>query len=236
MNSLTKAKIFCFIIILSFATSAFSQEKKTESSYILKLNATALIDYFSFPTVQLALEKKLNDNFSVQAEFGLQLYDRHPSLDTVSVNVNGFKANAEVRFYLFNYYKKDKSKKRNSDGIYVGIQGFYRENKDNRRTEYYIEEISDDITYVDYFGVIKKIYGANVALGFQKPFGRFILEPYIYIGLMVRDVKNIDRVYDPNLGHVEDNGPHDFFGSKDLSESSGNKLNFSLGLRLGYRF
>ena len=230
-----KIKLLSLITLLFCFTSSFSQEEKDERSYILKLNTTAFVDGFSFPTVQLALERKFNNSFSIQGEFGLQLYELGSSVDTVSLDAKGFKAMGEGRFYFLNYYKKDKSKKRVSDGVYAGLQLFYRENQFSRNTSYYIEGSENEELYKDNFGVKKKIFGANLALGFQKQFGHFLLEPYVYVGIMNRDIKNFDRSYNPELGHVEDNGPHDFFGDTDMKESSGYKANFSFGLRLGYR-
>jgi hypothetical protein len=231
-----KIKLLFLFALLFCLTSSFSQEEKDEHSYILKLNTTSLIDGFSFPTLQLALERKFNNSFSLQGEFGLQLYEIGGSVDTVSLEAKGFRAIGEGRFYFLNYYKKDKSKKRVSDGVYAGLQLFYRENQFSRNTSYYIEGSENEEKYKDNFGVKKKIFGANLALGFQKQFGRFVLEPYMYFGIMNRDIKNFDRSYDPKLGHLEDNGPHDFFGDTDMKESSGYKPNFSFGLRLGYRF
>lgn len=231
-----KIKLLSLITLLFCFTSSFSQEEKDERSYILKLNTTAFVDGFSFPTVQLALERKFNNSFSIQGEFGLQLYELGSSVDTVSLDAKGFKAIGEGRFYFLNYYKKDKSKKRVSDGVYAGLQVFYRENQFSRNTSYYIEGTENEELYKDNFGVKKKIFGANLALGFQKQFGHFVLEPYMYVGFMKRDIENFDRSYDPELGHIEDNGPHDFFGDTDMKESSGYKANFSFGLRLGYRF
>ena len=231
-----KLKLLFLTAFLFGTNESFSQEKKDESSYILKLNATSLADGFSFPTVQFALEKKLNNSFSVQGELGLQLYDLGRSVDTVSVDTKGFRAMAEGRFYFLNCYKKDKSRKRISDGVYVGIQLFYRENQFSRNTSYYFEDSENEELFKDNFGVKKKIFGANLALGFQKQFGHFVLEPYMYIGIMKRDIKNFDRSYNPDLGHLEDNDSHDLFGDTDMQESSGYKPNFSFGLRIGYRF
>jgi len=236
MNFLKKIKVFFIAIFIFSSNLSFSQGSKNERSYILKLNTTALIDGFSFPTVQLALERKFNNSFSIQGEFGLQLYDLGNSVDTVSFDSKGFRANAEGRFYFLNYYKNDKSKKRVSDGVYAGLQLFYRENQFSRNASYYIEESENQEKHNDNFGVKKKIFGANLALGFQKQFGHFVLEPNAYIGIMNRNIKNFDRSYNPDSGHIEDNGPHDFFSDTDMKESSGYKANFSVGLRLGYRF
>lgn len=228
-------KLIALIILFTYPRMSFSQEINKQSSWIIKATPTALVDFFSFPTVQIAVEKKINNSFSIQTETGYQLYDMNYEVDTASVKVSGFKINAEGRFYLFNYFKNDKTKKRNSDGLYTGIQIFYRENKYNQITTYYKDETNGD-DFVDNFGVIKKIQGVNLALGFQKQFNRFIMEPYIYLGFMNRKVKNTNREFNEDLGHIENNGPHDFFGYYSKEESSGNYVNFAYGFRVGYRF
>ncbi|REH01239.1 hypothetical protein [Flavobacterium aquicola] len=233
-------KILFLLILFICSSISFSQEIRKQSSWIIKTNPTALIDIFTFPTVQLAIEKKINDSFSIQTEVGYQFYDMGSGIDTVSVKVGGFKINTEGRFYFCNYFKNDKTKKRNSDGLYTGIQVFYRENKYNESTSYYKSEIDDYETYeddfVDNFGVIKKNYGANLIFGFQKQFYRFIIEPYFQLGCMNRKVKNIDREFNEDLGHIENNGNHDFFGYYSKEESSGIDVNLGIGFRIGYRF
>lgn len=230
------SNLIFLIILLNFQTITFSQENKKQNPWIIKINTTALIDIFSFPTVQLAVEKKINNSFSVQTEVGYQLYDLWYNIDTTSVKVGGFKINTEGRFYLFNYFKNEKTKKRFIDGIYTGIQVFYNENKYNQTTQYYKSNIESGTYFTDNFGVIKKIYGTNLAVGFQKMFNQFLIEPYIYFGYRSKKVENINREFDPSLGHIEDNGPHDFFGHSDKEESSGNSANFSFGFRVGYQF
>ena len=42
-----------------FSINTFSQELK-EENWILKLNATQLIDIFSYPTLQISVERKIN--------------------------------------------------------------------------------------------------------------------------------------------------------------------------------
>ncbi|RZJ99790.1 MAG: hypothetical protein EOO46_21930, partial [Flavobacterium sp.] len=188
------------VLALHFQSISFSQEKN-QSSWIIKANPIASVDVFSFPTIQFAVEKKLNDSFSVQTEMGYQFYDFDDTIDTTSVNVGGFKVNAEGRFYIFKYLKKEKSRKNNSDGFYTGIQVFHRENKYNAATSYFLNN-TETILVKDHFGVIKKAYGLNLALGFQKQFRRFVMEPYLYIGIMKRIIKNRDREFNEDLGHV----------------------------------
>jgi hypothetical protein len=228
-------KTISLIILFIYSNKSFSQDINKQSSWIVKLNTTALIDVFTFPTVQFALEKKINNSFSIQTEVGYQFFDMGNEIDTVSVKVGGYKINAEGRFYFCNYFKNDKAKKRNSDGLYTGIQIFYRENKYNESTAYFKDTMYED-NIIDNYGVIKKIQGVNLIFGFQKQFNRFIIEPYLHLGLMNRKVKNINREFNEDLGHIENNGPHDFFGYYSKEESSGIDVNLGFGFRVGYRF
>ncbi|RZJ99281.1 MAG: hypothetical protein EOO46_22610 [Flavobacterium sp.] len=62
------------------------------------------------------------------------------------------------------------------------------------------------------------------------------MEPYLYIGIMKRIIKNRDREFNEDLGHVEQKGNHDFFKYLHKEESSGSLSNLSLGFRVGYCF
>lgn len=228
-------KTLFLLILLTCSSISFSQEIRKQSSWIIKLNTTALIDVFTFPTVQLAIEKKINDSFSIQTEVGYQFYDMRYEIDTASVKVGGFKINTEGRFYFCNYFKNDKTKKRNSDGLYTGIQVFYRENKYNESILYTKDETSM-IDFEDNFGVIKKILGLNFGIGFQKQVHHFIWEPYLHVGIMNRKVRNINREFNEDLGHIENYGNHNFKGFSSQEESSGYSGNFGFGFRVGYRF
>ena len=103
----------------------FAQESK-ESNWILKLNATQLVDAVSYPTLQISAERKINPYFSVNAEFGYQLYD-FSKADTLLLKSKGFKTNLEGRVYLFKLLNSRIESKRNE--FYVGLQLFYRENE-----------------------------------------------------------------------------------------------------------
>lgn len=231
-------KIIAVFIVLHFQNSTFAQESK-DKKWIVKWNNTAAIDAFSFPTVQFAVERKIGSYFSVQTEAGIQVYSFRNNADTLSVSDSGFKVMTEGRFYLFNYLKKDKTKRRKSDGIYTGIQVFYRKNSYNERLDYYRDEISYDNNenrISDDYGIKKEVYGINLCLGYQIPIYSFVLEPYVYIGGFKRNIQNFNRSYDESLGHIEKDDPHPWVRVHDKKEESGNGANFSFGFRVGYKF
>lgn len=235
-----KQTILSLILLISF--NAFTQTEQnslSEKKWVAKLNITSLIDATSFPTVQFAVERKLNPYFSIQTEAGIQAYSFRNYADTLSVDNSGFRLITEGRFYLFNYLKKDKTKKRKSDGLYTGIQVFYRKNSYNERFYYYPDQNSyDNYTnrITDDYGIKKEVYGLNLCFGYQIPINNLVLEPYLYIGGLKRNIKNFDRTYDESLGHIKEDDIHGFIRFNDEEKKSGRAENIALGFRVGYKF
>lgn len=228
-----KLLLLIFIFTLKSNTS-FAQEKTTDN-WIVKWNATSSIDIFSFPTLQFAVEKKINTFFSVQLESGIQAYDFRKT-DTIFTKTKGVRLITEGRFYLSSYLKRKKLEIKNSKGFYTGIQLFYRKNYYNYTQEYYQNEADyENFTNLqsDVLGVKKEVYGFNFCFGYQIPHKRFIFEPYIYIGTLYRNIKNSNREFNSELGHIANDYVH-YYGS-DLEEESNNGGNFSFGFRIGYK-
>lgn len=219
------------IFILSLSNSIFAQESK-ESNWILKLNATQLVDIVSFPTLQISAERKINPYFSVNAEIGYQLYDFSKS-DTIFLKSKGFKANIEGRVYLFKMLHSRIETKRNE--FYVGLQLFYRKNENTNSLDY--SPKSDETKfYTDNFGTKRTAKGFNVMFGNQISVSKkIILEPYIGLGLMNRTINNSNIEYDEANDTRNGTGLKPLFQKLNLEESSGNVFNFCFGLRIGYR-
>lgn len=104
-------KKLLFVLILMISNLILAQESK-ENNWILKLNATQLVDAVSYPTLQISAERKINSYFSVNAEFGYQLYD-FSKADTILLKSKGFKSNLEGRVYLFKLLNSRIESKRN---------------------------------------------------------------------------------------------------------------------------
>jgi hypothetical protein len=226
-----KMKKIITIIILIFSVNAFSQELK-ETNWILKLNTTQLIDAFSYPTLQLSLERKINPYFSINAEVGYQLYD-FKEADTIFLKPRGFKTNIEGRIYPFKLINK--RAKSNRGELYIGVQLFYRANQSTNVVDY--SPISDSTKlYRDYFGTKRTAKGFNITIGSQISISKkIILEPFIGFGLLNRSIKNSEIQYNPNKDFRggTDLVPH--FQGLNLEESSGSLFNFCTGFRIGYR-
>lgn len=219
------------ILTLTFSILIFSQESK-ENNWILKLNATQLVDVVSYPTLQISVERKINPYFSVNAEVGYQLYD-FSKPDTIFLKSKGFKANLEGRVYLFKMLHSRIESKRNE--FYVGLQLFYRENESTNSLDYSPKD-DDTKQYTDNFGTKRTAKGFNVTFGNQISVSKkIILEPFIGLGMMNRKITNSDIEYNETKHTRNGTGLKPLFQKLDLEESSGNLFNFCFGLRIGYK-
>lgn len=219
------------ILILSLSNFIFAQEFK-ESNWILKLNATQLVDVVSYPTLQISGERKINSYLSINAEFGYQIYD-FSKADTILLKSKGFKSNLEGRVYLFKLLNSRIESKRNE--FYVGLQLFYRENEGTNSVDF---SPKNDETkfYTDNFGTKRTAKGFNIMFGNQISVSKkMVLEPYLGLGMMNRKINNSDIEYDEIKDTRNGTGLKPLFQKLNLEESSGNVFNFCFGLRVGYR-
>ncbi|WP_262152121.1 DUF3575 domain-containing protein [Chryseobacterium foetidum] len=219
------------VLILFVSTLIFAQEAK-ESKWVLKVNAVQLLDMFSYPTLQISAERKINPYFSINAEIGYQLYDLSKA-DTILLKTRGFKTNIEGRLYLLKLLNTRTESKRNE--IYVGLQLFHRENQNTNIVSY---SLIDDSTVgaTENFGTKRKATGFNVTLGNQISVSKkFVLEPFVGFGSMRRKIENTDLEYDKTKHEVVGTDIEPLVKRLNLEESSGNVFNFCFGLRVGYR-
>ena len=212
----------------------FSQEEKKEYNWAVKINTLQLTDFVSFPTVQLSVERKINSWSSLNAEFGYQLYDTETAVDTVSLKPKGFKANIEGRIYFQELLNRDRVGK---NRFYLGLQLFYRQNQKSSSLSYsrIDDEEGEYKDYVDNFGVKKSARGINLIFGSQfSVTERFIMEPFVALGYMDRNVENPGSEYDEDIH--EPTNHHMIISGYDLEHDHENTVNFGLGFRMGYRF
>jgi Protein of unknown function (DUF3575) len=224
-------KNFVKIIILFLSINTFSQELK-EKDWILKLNATQLIDVFSYPTLQISAERKINPYFSINAEIGYQLYNFYKK-DTIFLNSKGFKTNIEGRIYPLKLANSRIKSKRG--GLYIGLQFFYRENQNTNAVDY-SPKIDSTKLFRDYFGTKRTAKGFNITFGYQiSASKKIILEPFIGFGMLSRSIKNSDIQYDKIKDERGGTDLVPLFQGLNLEESSGSFFNFCTGFRIGYR-
>lgn len=216
------------ILILLFSTCIFSQEINNKN-WILKINSTQLFDIFSFPTAQVSVERKINPFFSINAEFGYQLYDFHKT-DTIFLKPKGFKSTLEGRLYIQKLWNSRKESKRSE--FFIGMQFFYRQNQDTSLLNYKTE--SDGNTFEDNFGVKKEAKGINMTLGWQISVSKsFLLEPFVGFGMLNKKIQNNNIEYDKTRDEIS--GVDNFLQVFNLEESSGTIFNLCTGFRIGYQ-
>lgn len=215
------------VLILFASTLIFAQEEK-EKKWVVKFNTVQLLDLFSFPTVMVSAERKINPYFSINAEAGYQLYGSRA--DTVVLKTRGFKVNLEGRLYLFKLLKS-RTQSRKSE-LYVGLQVYHRKNQDTYNLKFTSADINT--SYSDDFGVKKTAHGFNIIIGNQISVSKnLVLEPFIGIGSLNIKTRNIDLEYDETKHVIEIDGLS-LINSR-LESNTGNFTNFCWGFRIGYR-
>jgi|SRR6218665_918236 len=230
---LAKQKLTFFFALWCSIACAQKPETK-ESSWNAKIDMLQLVDVASFPTLKLTVEKKITPKFAVLVGGGFQLYQPYPNNDTIKMKATGFKIDIEARTYLLKVLNPQRYIK--PGGIFIGIQGFYRENKFAGSADY--ERKTDDPneespTFTDEFGVSKKIIGVNVTSGWQKSLRRFVFEPSIGLGIMNRKITNTDMAFNSATDRFDYNHGN---GVPRTENKSGNYFNLSLSMKLGYNF
>jgi len=226
----------CFLI----CNVAAAQRLPEERTWILKSDQLALLNGFTFPTVQFSLEKKISDHFSIAPELGVQLYSFNTYRpDTVFVKPGGYRAGIELRCYdPFGLLLGKKKKSESQNGYYLSLNLFYRQNRYNSSVAYMKSGVTDTI-YSDCFWGRKKAMGINLLFGVQKNMGRrLVIDLYGGLGLLSRKIKNFSREYD--AVNDEQDLPMDLtidgvLTSAGLEENSGVIPNLTLGIRLGLR-
>jgi len=223
---------FCFLLV----SKALAQEPEPKSkTWIAGIDALQLVDVMNYPTLKLFVEKKITPAFSIVAAGGFQLYEPYKNYDTLYIKASGFKLDLEARAYVLKMINPQRDAK--SAGLFVGLQGFYRENKFTGNADYIKigEKPNDELTtrYTEDFGVRKKVIGANITSGWQKSFRSFVFEPSIGFGIMDRKIKNNDLSFNPAIEEFDYNHGN---GIPRTHDKSGTAFNLSLSFKVGYQF
>lgn len=225
---------FVFFFVLWFSFSFAQKIQTKESSWNAKIDMLQLVDVASFPTLKLTVEKKITPKFAVLLGGGFQLYEPYPNNDTIQMKATGFKIDMEARTYILKVLNPQRYTQ--SGGIFVGIQGLYRENKFAGGADY--KRKNDDPnaavpTFSDEFGVKKKIFGANITSGWQKSLRRFVFEPSVGLGIMNRKITNTEMAFNSATDRFHYNHGN---GIPRTENKSGNYFNLSLSFKIGYQF
>ena len=212
-----------------------SQKRITPTSFIIKTNLTSPIDVFSFPTINLSIEKRIKNNISLSGEVGYQFYKGVRIIDTSFVNPNGIKANMEFR--LYHLFKMPKRKNYTLTGPYLGINFFYRSNENNVELSY--RHLNDSSGKIDCLWASKNIWGSNLLIGFQQNIGpKVFVDGYIGLGVMKRTAVDHNREYNINadkLLYSIDFNVREPIDETYLSDNNGWRVNFNFGIRIGIK-
>lgn len=220
------------ILLFGITNIIAAQINYDKSSWYIKGNLTSLIDIFSFPSIQLSVEKQVSDYISLSAEGGYQLYTFSRS-DTSFLNPAGFKSNIEFRYYLTQFITTRLSNKIGRP--YAGLRPFFWQTRYNASISFKTKPESAQWLDDD-FGVRNTTFGINFVFGFQKAVSeRLLLDLHAGLGIMHRSVTNTDIQYVEDSGYVlAGTDLIKFFKVLNLSESSGLSPNALFGFRLGY--
>ncbi len=225
------------LLIVLLPAILFGQKKSEKKETIIKTNLSSLIDIFSFPTVQFAAERTVAKDFSVSIEAGCQLFTyKRYDLDTSFVTDNGFKLNAEFRYYdILRIFRGGARKSAEPEGLYMGANLFYRQQTFNNCLSYIrqgIEQGNKDC----YWGR-KKAGGLNFVAGYQQELFRgIVIDVYSGLGVVYRDTRNYNREYDSRTDSIPvpiDMNIRTLIDDASLSEHSGWLPNWNCGVRAG---
>lgn len=228
-------KQYRYTVVLIFILSQLSlaaQDINKSKDLILKANLTSLVDYFTFPSTRISIEKKIDDYFSINAEIGAQLFKADTS-GLIQYYGKGHKVNIEGRLYMAGLSDNDDIFE--LTGTYFAMQLFFRHNEYLTDIDYHRGGDAEITT--DYFNVSKFAYGANLLIGYQVPVAeKLVIDIYAGTGILIRDIQNTNREFMNNQRDSRVNSS--FLGystdDKHLSETSGTSLNLLAGLRVGY--
>jgi hypothetical protein len=210
-----------FLIIFQLLTLSLTAQifDKNPRLWMIKVNTTSILN-FQMPSVDYSIEKCFAQKYSIMAEFGTQLI--HDKSDTTFIKPYGFKTKFELRKY--------------HNDFYYGLNFFTRNQLQNSTIYYASSDTSAAfVVYQEDFAYKKTQWGINAIIGVQKIyFKRLVVDAYIGFGYRNRSVTNYFRTYDPKKFYIPGTDLVPLFTLIDLSESSKEALNMTMGLRVGF--
>jgi len=209
---------------------------------IVHLNLPSLIDFVGFPTIQGGIEVPLWGRLSWYNEFGWRIFKhRYRPYDTLFVPERGYKLKTEFRYYFshntpsgHNNYFTSKQ-----EDYYIALNAFYIYDSHNNKL-WYSTDTDPAFEKIDCFGVEKKIWGFNVVAGVQGRLSKqWILDAYAGIGGRFRYYNNTNMEIRYKTDSVAWSRHPNVFDIADQGDVKGGfsfMPNFTLGVRIGYRF
>ncbi|CAN5323400.1 hypothetical protein BH11BAC7_BH11BAC7_12210 [soil metagenome] len=227
-------KNFLYLLLL-FSIPAFGQRDSTINMDV-KLNFFSPIDVFNFPTIDLSVEHRITNNFSLTGEGGYELYHFN-NPDTSFVKPSGYKLAAEARLYHpFKSSAKKLSMGTSLTGFYLGLNFFYRQEQYNSAVEFK-RSGGDTTVYIDNYWTRKKAVGTNLTAGYQwAPYRRVVADIFLGVGMLQRTINRSELTYSEKDGDElsASSRTDSFFSAKDLKEKNGTGLSLSFGVRFGF--
>lgn len=224
-------KLLFLLTLLPFLGKAQSDSINMD----VKVNFVSPIDVFNFPTVDLSLEQRITNRFSIIGEGGYSFY-HFSSSDTSFVHPNGYKLRMEARCYHpFAGYAKRQNLHSSLTGFYIGYDVFYRQEQYNSSVQF--TAAGDTTVYTDAYWTKKKALGTNLTMGYQwTPIHRLVADAYFGVGFLHRMIDRHELTYSADEGATITSSTqvNSFFSARDLSEKNGYGLSLSFGVRIGY--
>jgi hypothetical protein len=227
-----KKILYCLLLI---SGSAFAQRDSIINMDV-KLNFLSPVDVFNFPTIDLSLEHRITNSFSISAEGGYEAYHfKNP--DTSFVHPTGYKLATELRLYRpFKSPAVKRTMHSSLTGFYIGADLFFRKEQYNAAVEF-TKPGADTTVYIDNYWSSKKATGVDLTFGYQwKPFDRVVADAYLGIGMLQRTISRHELTYSEKEGdEISTSSRTDsIFAAKDLREKNGPGLSLAFGVKFGF--
>jgi len=212
------------LIILIVVNSNLYSQKQPLRLYTSPLFA---IDILSRPTLTLGSEFIILKHLGIATEFGFKVKDMK-DYDTTILGSIGYTYRFELKYYDVGFFKIGNLNN------YLSLEYRYIKDEHNEKTDYYENSQSVELI-TDNYGVKENIYVGNIKYGIIIDLGkRIYFDAYCGIGLRYRDIVNIKREYNEDIGHKLAHADA-WLSGFGLKETSGFYLNPSLGFKFGIR-
>lgn len=232
MNAHLRSAVFVISFVWK-ACSALGQARYDSANVFVHLYPLQAVDLISRNMFVVGAEYRTAGRWTFGAGGGFKLFDDGPR-DTMWVNPYGYSVHAEVKRYFKEPHRRIR--------FFVSCEYRWITEGRNRSLRYYDErEVVQgqgvDVWYTDAFGEDLEIHVLNAKFGVMVLLhNHWYLEPYSGWGVRWRsiDVSNIEYTLNPYARQSwRDNWP---LGDYHPTDPRSPVLNFSLGLKVGYRF
>lgn len=221
-------KQFLIIIFIHlFTKQCFSQIDSTKN-FQLYTSPLQSINIFAGCIPTLGCEYIAFNKIGICGEIGYKLTDFIKS-DSIIVPSFGITGRIELKYY-------DVAVKKNRFvRDYLSLEYRYIKNHYNQNITYVIDS-SYSTPSSDVFGIKKEINIGNIKYGTLICIGKIMyLDVYSGFGIRYRNIQNVGRSYNPNLGHR-------FYYPENLGfigvfeeDDPGLNFNFTIGIKVGIR-